>query len=282
MSDNRGQHVVSRFYLQRFANEDGKLWCLETATGRIFPGAPKDLAKERDAFSIDGDDSFDEINNNVEDHCAPILAQLENSSLGVEENTALLALTANFLLRSRRVRDSFLARVNRVADMTKSMNVSQPENEKERRLFELFGIDDFDPVEAAEAISKAAKLMYPTSLILLENVTRHLESRRFDILIAPPEFQFITSDEPAISLKEDVLTESDLPPTQLLEDLDVSVIMPLDPATACVWAEGSSLETRTISEEEVEKINRLLAESAYLHAFSPEEAALEALREEKG
>ncbi len=271
MTNNRIQHVVPQFYLRRFADCNGYLWCLHIKENRVFYADPSHIAAESYAFSIEGkdghDSSFDQINNNVERFCAHFFSVFNIECLDVKLINAIWVLTGNLLLRSRRFRDFMVTPMRRIAKFIKSIQFPSPKNEHEAKIYDMFGLDKWNSEESSVAIEKSANVVYPISQMFLDEITKQLALRKFDLLRASSRLQFITSDDPIVLIRDGELIHPNSTVLESLDEPQVSLILPLSPDFVCRWQFGSSFSVIDIDVEEISKINHYILTSAYLQIY---------------
>ena len=82
---NENQHWVPKFLIKYFADQDGRVFCLDTNTGEVTKPPPRLAASERgfNDFVIDGEDvSFEDKLERIETLAAPIINRIvEGQSL---------------------------------------------------------------------------------------------------------------------------------------------------------------------------------------------------------
>lgn len=176
------------------------------------------------------------------------------------EWNAVWALTANFLPRSRKLRDDFKDKVQWAGLIT----------------------EDSEPIHgmkgAAADIYRAADVFYGAMAARgTEPIALALKEKGCDLLVAPAGSTFITSDVPALVYVggKPALLQPEL---GFIERADVEVFMALKPTIACLWFASASLQVRQITADEVARRNQDLYGTCYQEVFSNQKQALDALR----
>lgn len=266
MSENVRQHAVPRFYLALFAGPDGNLRVLEPETGRMFRSKPGGVAVERDCYTITTgtirDTRCDDVNTDLEGHCAPQFRALSAGSIPTTEQwRAIWILASNLITRSRRSRDSLSGPLQEIASVVE-------------RMADVIG-------EQAAAIRadlrRAAEVHYPITVAgLIEPVAGAIAEKPLKLLIAPSGTNYVTSDDPVVVLHASEVLIRPMPDD--LRDPEVELYFPLSPRLAAHWGPGDELGTRAISSVEVAMINRLVRDSCWRQIYASSEDDLRVLR----
>jgi hypothetical protein len=194
MRENKGQHVVPRFYLAFFEDSQGLVHAFDRSTGKTFATGPKSLGIEGDCYSVidEGrrDMSADEVNKAVESNCSILLQTLELSVVPSNDQwRAIWMLTANFLTRSRRSRD-------RLADPLEFLL---------KKLDWQFINELGNQPSDIEGVPRRAAKVHHAAVVGggLQPFAEELRLKPCELLVAPPSNRFITSDDPS-ALRRDI------------------------------------------------------------------------------
>lgn len=98
------QHIVPRFYLQRFVDDNGLVWSYDFGNRKIFPAKPVDTAIEQNFYSPLNEENkrFDELElwlSEVEAAAAPLFGALDGGELlrGEDREKFSVFLAAQYL-----------------------------------------------------------------------------------------------------------------------------------------------------------------------------------------
>lgn len=279
MSSNRNQHVVPQFYLRHFADGNKKVHFFEKQTGRISATGPKRIGHEEDAFSIisgsSRDDFFDKINNTVETFCAPQLVRLAQGTIDDVVLQSARIFTANMILHSRRLRDQQRRQNQFIADFMKKVPQTMVDEAQADPFLKRFNFDKWNPLAGAEAVEKASEITFQVSQVLVDSIASRLADRHLVMLQAPPEREFITSDDPVVFLKNASPVKSNQGHIALLDDREVEVFIVLLPTLAFAWKHAvSDNQKLLLTDEMFDQYNKLIASTAYKQMYSSSEYRL--------
>jgi hypothetical protein len=190
------QHYVPQMLLRGFLSDlaSEQLQAFDKASGRTFPTTIRNVAAERDFYTVFCSDAIDAAMNRADDAAAPTIRKIRDTNslrgLSLFELGALAAFTAIQMIRTRAVleqwRDLGIKLINRLGEMT-------PEFKKEMQ-----------PLADAEKQREAFLKAIPGQTGML---MRHLLMKDLLLFQSDPTLPFVTSDNPVV--KQNTLNPGD-------------------------------------------------------------------------
>ncbi len=239
MSFRRDNHFVPQSYLKRWADEDGKVWCYRTLVSHEKvplwrPASPKGVAKRRNLYTSSiGEQETDRIEKWFDrEFEAPGERAIQKATSGARLSRSDYRDLARFVgLQDVRTTARLLDHLNR-ADHQESFDSAIEEAVEE--LEELHRSNQWPPEEEKE---EAGSSVFPGKIHLepgeeytllraevligrehwlyhlvhqLKDLTDILVGHRWAIMLAPPEIEWLTSDDPVLKLNFNGYQEYDL------------------------------------------------------------------------
>ncbi len=101
------QHVVPRFYLDNFSDENGMIWTYTAGSGKAWSASPENTGVESNVYSVKEEDGEynDELEHwlaSVEDHASKVYHKLLKGSIGDDDKRILsLFFACHIILRTQ-------------------------------------------------------------------------------------------------------------------------------------------------------------------------------------
>lgn len=277
---NVGQHTVPKFYLRLFsATADKRVYVCERGGPTKRPEPTRRLTVEDNAYSVfnggERDTSCDATNRLVEDRTAPLVKAITDKLLTPDQHVAVRLLTANLLARSRRTRDKVMDWAGLIVeDVLPTLRQLPPLPPA----LAAFGLPPEDLDAVPGDLSRARAVLYPVTAALgTEAIESELRAKGCDLLVAPADAAFITSDDPALVYVGGRPAALELRPDFIAQQ-NVEVFLPLKPGIACLWSAASAGKVHAATAGEVSRRNQDLWESCYSAVFASGPAELDALK----
>lgn len=277
MAENKRQHVVPQFILEFFADDQGLVHARDPKRESSFCARPINIGVESECYTLWVDDrrntSCDEVNKVLETWTAPHLKMLNTgSTLSKDQWRAIWIISANLLARSRRTRDVLTDRLRKTAEIVEKMATVLRENPLSQSVSDLFGFTDEGENDTPDLLRRVADIHHPITVALaVEGIAEDLKDKPCELLVAPDEVNFITSDDPAIILERGLSVTGRITPG-FLTSPSVEVIVPLTPKIASRWGAEQELSVRHATVDEVSRVNRLSRDSCHRHIFACRDA----------
>lgn len=213
-------HAVPRFYLKRFAAEDGLVWLHDLQTRSAARVSPTDAIVEKYLYAPEvgenpKDDAFEQfLAQNVDAPAAPAIARLsEGQAISPEDRERIAIFLAFQEFRVPRMRDTITKFVGEIGQRVLDLSVNHPE--VMQRHFREMGqpISDDDLGKLIRSVktgrikvegTKAAWLGVADSA---SEIAAILTGMPWTVLEAPKGVEFLTSDSPVVK----VLTDRTVP-----------------------------------------------------------------------
>jgi hypothetical protein len=207
----RKQHVISRFYLEAFASEEGSLFVYEVGKP-VRRSVPLREATEKDFFEyeIPGDKSAYRIEGmlgKLEALAGPVRAKLARgeSSLTKDERLAWAFFVASTFLRSRRVRNELSTKIPRSisADWLGSEHVRETQYEIFMKYGRLIPADEIARAAHNALDEHSIPALRHTHAIRgsTRNLAFVLAQKHWQVVEACEECFFVTCDAPVVSFQ---------------------------------------------------------------------------------
>lgn len=281
-NENVKQHITPQFYIKYYYDDSGRgTFVLVRPDFGIEFRTSGSQAFEPDAFSTfrggGRSTAGDDANQLVERMCPPYLKKINpGSDPDVNDWGAMRFFAANMLCRSCWARDAYR---NLYAPVMKDLPRLQ---ETLRGIGTLPGplasmgstpemID-----ELPQVLQDAREAMYPATardgtVPTMEDLQQH---KKCDLLIAPSERRFITSDDPALILKDGKPITMKLAPGFIAAP-SLEVYLALNPRVAMLWSARSSYSKVPVDVADVDRWNGLVWHERYERVFSSRRDELE-------
>jgi Protein of unknown function (DUF4238) len=209
-------HAVPRFYLSRFAAEDGLIWLHDIHTQSSVRVSPNDAIVEKYLYAPEvgenpKDDVFEKfLADHVDGPAAPAIARLaEGGTISSEDRQRIAVFLAYQEFRIPRMRDAVSGLVTQVGERVLDLLVEHPENMK--RTFEDMGtpMSDEDLGRLVEGVKsggikiEATKVAWLQSASIVTEIATMLDNMPWTVLEAPSGVEFLTSDSPIVKVVTD-------------------------------------------------------------------------------
>ena len=214
-------HAVPRFYLSRFAQDDGLIWLHDIRTQSAVRVHPKDAIVEKFLYSPEvgdnpKDDTYEKfLAEHIEGPAAPALERLASGEeISPEERERIALFIAFQELRVPRVRDAVIKMITEVGKGILDISVEHPDYMK--KTFEKMGkpISDEGLSKLIEAWKsgglkvEATKTAWLQAASVAPEIAAMLTRMPWTVLEAPIGVEFLTSDTPIVK----VVTDPTVPP----------------------------------------------------------------------
>jgi Protein of unknown function (DUF4238) len=218
---SKRHHAVPRFYLSRFAKDDGLIWLHNIETQSAVRVQPKNAIVEKFLYAPEvGDNPKDDtyerfLAEHIEGPAAPALERLaDGEAISSEERERIALFIAFQELRVPRVRDAVTKMVTEVGKGLLDISVEHPDYMK--RIFEEMGkpISDEELSKLIEAWKSGGIKIEATKTVWLQaapvaiEIAAMLTRMPWTVLEAPDGVEFLTSDTPIVK----VVTDPTVPP----------------------------------------------------------------------
>jgi hypothetical protein len=272
MPKNKQQHAVPECYIALFADADNQVHVFDRLKNFYFHTLPSKIGKESDCYTLatkrGRDDSCDKLNQDIENYCAPLLKTLTTASPTHEQWQAIWVIIANLCTRSRRGRDQALQAAERSAQVAEDMKPILQKSPLPKRIVELFKMGPDCLNDAAERIRNIAPALYPLKVAtMLERVAKDLQRKPCSFLIAPEGVNYVTSDDPVAAIQGGVPTAVRID-SEFIRSEAVELFLTLGPRIACRWGGRTEPGGTTVTMLEVERLNKIVWESAYRQLYA--------------
>ena len=213
---SKRHHAVSRFYLERFAKDDGLLWLHDVEAQTAVRVNPKDALVESYLYAPEvgenpKDDTFEKfLAERIE---GPALRGLERLTNGEEMSSQDRQRIALFVAyqeyRSQQMRDTITDFVTQIGKSI--LDVSLQNLDYMKNAFEGMGkpVSDEDLVRMAEAWKsggievEATKAAWLSSASIPTKIAEMLYRMPWTVVVAPDGVEFLTSDTPIVKVVTD-------------------------------------------------------------------------------
>lgn len=210
---SKRHHAVPRFYLTRFAAEDGRVWLHDIKTQTATRVTPEKAIVEKYLYSPEvgenpKDDTFERfLAERIEGPAAPALERLASGEEFSSEDRERIALFIAYQeFRVTRMRDAITKMVTEVGRGIMDLAIQHPESMK--RTFEEMGkpISDEDLAKMIEGyktggiVLEATKTPWLASAGVPTQIAEMLYRMPWTVLEAPAGIEFITSDTPIVKV----------------------------------------------------------------------------------
>ena len=217
----RRHHAVPRFYLSRFADEDGLIWLHDLQRHLATKVSPRDAIVEKHLYAPEvgenpKDDTIEKfLAEHIESPAAPAIERLASGDSVSDEDRQRIALFVAYQeFRVPRIRDAIQRMMTEVGERVLAMSVQHPESMK--RTFAEMGkpISDEDLAKLTNAVKtggiavQATKVPWLASAAVPTEIASMLTRMPWAVVEAPDRMEFITSDSPVVK----VLTDRKVPP----------------------------------------------------------------------
>jgi hypothetical protein len=191
-SETINQHFVSRFYLNNFQIQPPsnvpRIWVLDKLNGHIFTSPIEKVGSENSFFDPSMEPKVTEIENIYQDAYTTLVARFNegNTELQTNDISRLALLVAFQWLRTRgfRSRLDITIQANRQTIVDNFVNVEGYSIENAQALFPLAPSED---VQAGILVDREMLAMFGGTII---------SNFDWDVALAPPHKEFVTSDNP--------------------------------------------------------------------------------------
>lgn len=213
---SKRHHAVPRFYLERFAKDDGLIWLHNVETVTAVRVNPKDAIVEKYLYSPEvgetpKDDSFEKfLAERIEGPAAPCLERLANGEeISSDERQRIALFIAYQEYRSQHMRDIVRDFVTDIA--RDFIDVSLQNRDYMKSAFEKMGkpMSDDDLTKMTEAWNsggvavEATKIAWLKSSKISTDTAKMLYKMPWLIAEAPDGVEFLTSDTPVVKVLTD-------------------------------------------------------------------------------
>jgi hypothetical protein len=217
---SKRHHAVPRFYLERFAKDDGLVWLHNVENVTAVRVNPKDAIVEKYLYSPEvgqnpKDDSFEKfLAERIEGPAAPCLERLANGEeISSEDRQRIALFIAYQEYRSQYMRDMVTGFVTEIA--RDFVDVSLQNRDYMKSAFEKMGrpITDEKLAEMTEAWNRGGVAVEATKIAWLHASRNCIEiglmlyKMPWLVVEAPDGVEFLTSDTPIVK----VLTDRNVP-----------------------------------------------------------------------
>lgn len=218
---SKRHHAVPRFYLERFAKDDGLIWLHNVEDVTAVRANPKDAIVEKYLYSPEvgenpKDDSFEKfLAERIEGPAAPCLERLANGEeISPEDRQRIALFIAYQEYRSQYMRDLVTGFVTEIAK--DFVDVSLQNRDYMKSAFERMGkpISDEKLTLMTEAWNRGGVAVEATKIAWLHaskncfEIALMLDRMPWLIAEAPDGVEFLTSDTPIVK----ILTDRNVPP----------------------------------------------------------------------
>ena len=281
----RRHHYVPQFYLERFADPQGKLGAFDRQAGKVITTSAKNVAVERDFNRLPDDSNLppmmlDDLYTSQEPEAA--VAIRETVSGGRVDPSKRETLALHLVLQERRTRaqrntlramSEFVFSAQAQVGLTERLTQNSFATPEERQQAEqtLQGLADGELVVAPDEQALAGMVLSG-----LEEAVNSLLSGWKWIVVLLPRPMLITSDSPICMLGE---PEPGSPATGVGWETALEIWFPLDPRHALVLTRDHSLVSPLIglASDMRARNHRLALQSERWSFFLPGSKALEGL-----
>ncbi len=213
-------HAVPRFYLSRFAAEDGLVWLHDVGKPSSVRVSPKDAIVENYLYAPEvgenpKDDLFETfLAQNVEAPAAPAIGRLaEGAPISSDDREKIAVFLAYQEFRVPRMRDAVTNAFSQIGQ--RILDISMQNREAMKKDFEDMGTPicdaDLDTliagVQRGGIKVEATKAAWLGSSLIVSEIAEMLSRMPWAVLEAPTNIEFLTSDAPIVK----VLTDRTVP-----------------------------------------------------------------------
>ena len=280
----KAQHYIPRFYLKGFTDKQGKLWVCEKFKP-IRKSKPKDEAHRPDYYTHaeqgERDETAEDTLEEIESRAAPIIRKLANPAFRPTPQQMghvylFVAFTFARVPSWRENLDRIVARFAKdrqvnlakdragfhrmCADMERDTGKPLGMDIEDLRQYILKG--EYEVVQASRAFNLGS--MFESAI----DIAKHLNEFSYEVLYAPAERVFVTSDSPVFTLLPEGGRQATIgmgfgwPRVQVHFRLNKRACLRLK--------KGIESARLQISEQQLEQINRITMLNATQHLYSSE------------
>jgi hypothetical protein len=218
MSKAKNHHYLPEMYLKNFCGSKGKLWAIRATQSEPFETIPKNIGGERDFYAIPSVPDNDAIDaekffaNHIEDPAAEPYRVLLRGGLLTESQKLDLSIFFGYLaFRHRLAKDQLFECISYLA-------VSEDKEIKKRIALRPQTLDSAGNVEllsqpSDQELSNRARTITPNNAeflgLILTNgklLGERISQMKWQLLIAPNNASFITSDQPVLCAAAEAAT----------------------------------------------------------------------------
>jgi Protein of unknown function (DUF4238) len=280
---NVRQHIVPKFYLRLFADENKKVWSYDKTNGNVFDRVPKVTATEDNIYSpkdTNGifNDGLDQLFDKIESDSAEKFKNLSCSGVLVPSDKEQLSVFIAMLkVRSPGFMNAYALAYGDAVQLLAREHVRNREcfntnyDQLDQKLGRSTNAESREIVrkrllDGSGNVLKIRKQVGLLSVEMLMPISQILKQMTWTVLTSPDQ-QLVTSDSPVFEfgLKYGRLLKS-----SGLEHRDTKIVVPLSPSGAilCQWGDGQAQKAQRISKRHAELLNEVQISGAERHIFS--------------